>query len=127
MKTESDYYRIHFRLTCPHPAQLEQIVGRLRSNFTEASVLLARAIEHRLYDQTWLVPGYDLLPLIAGLDLPTLVLQGEHDFVPVEIPTRIAAGMLNGRLTVLGGCGHFAYFQSPDLVRRHVAEFLRES
>jgi hypothetical protein len=37
------------------------------------SVLTARAIEQRLYDETWRSDGYDLLPKLQALDIPTLV------------------------------------------------------
>ena len=48
LEAEADYYRIHFRVTLRDPELLELLVERLRANFTPASVLTARAIEHRL-------------------------------------------------------------------------------
>jgi pimeloyl-ACP methyl ester carboxylesterase len=36
---EKDYYRIHFSATVAQPERLEQLVGRLRTHFTPASVL----------------------------------------------------------------------------------------
>ena len=40
-------------------------------------------IEQRLYDETWSSRGYDLIPKLRALDIPTLVLHGEDDFVPL--------------------------------------------
>jgi len=31
---------------------------------------------------TWEVPGYDLLSRLRRLDIPTLVITGDHDFHP---------------------------------------------
>ena len=100
------------------------MVGRLRVHFTDEGVLLARATEDRLYDDTWNSEGYDLVPRLRELDLPTLVLHGEDDFVPVVLTARIAQAMPNGRLVVLPDCGHFAYLEAPDAVHEHVTALL---
>ena len=121
IETEAEYYRIHYRAALRRPEHVELIVGRLRTHFTEKSVLTARAIEERLYDQTWNTDGYDLVPKLAALGIPTLVLHGEDDFVPVALAARIAEAMPRGRLVVLEECGHFAYLESPDAFYEHVA------
>jgi hypothetical protein len=59
LQAEADDYRIHFRGAVQRPHQLEQIIARLRVHFTEDTVLTARAIEQRLYEQTWLIAEYD--------------------------------------------------------------------
>lgn len=123
-QAEVDYYRIHFRPTVHDTGQLERIVGRLRTHFTAAGVLTARAIEHRLYEQTWLRPGYDLVSGLADLRLPMLVLHGAHDLIPVDMAARIADAIPAARLTTLDGCGHFAYLERPDLVHQLVADLL---
>jgi proline iminopeptidase len=121
LEAEADYYRIHFRVTLRDPDLLELLVERLRANFTPASVLTARAIEHRLYEQTWDVSGYDLVPGLQRLDIPALVLHGTEEFVPLPLTARIARALPRGRLVVLEGRGHFSYLESPDAVHEHVA------
>jgi proline iminopeptidase len=121
---EAEYYRIHFRPTVRRASDLERIVGRLRAHFTEQGVLDARAIEQRLYEQTCLLPGYDLIPRLSRLRTSTLVLHGEHDLVPVEAVARIADAVPDARLTVIEGSGHFAYVEQPDLVHQHVTALL---
>jgi proline iminopeptidase len=127
LETEAEYYRIHFSVTLRQPEHLEQVIGRLRTHFTEESVLTARAIEQRLYDETWRSDGYDLIPKLHVLDIPTLVLHGEEDFVPIAIAARIAQAMPCGRLVVLEECGHFAYLESPDASCEHVATLFESS
>jgi proline iminopeptidase len=119
---DAQYYRIHFRPAVGEPELLDRLVPRLRRNFTPARVLLARAIEDRLYDQTWSAPGYDLRPALRHLSVPTLVLHGEHDIVPVEPAAHIAGAIPGARLVVLPGRGHFAHLEAPDQVARHVGE-----
>ncbi|MGH8945968.1 MAG: alpha/beta fold hydrolase, partial [Acidimicrobiia bacterium] len=79
LETDAEYYRLHFRAGLPRPEHLDLLVPRLRANLTEEGVRKARAIEQRLYEQTWWSPDYDLLPTLGGLDIPTLVLHGEKD------------------------------------------------
>jgi len=126
LASEAEYHRIHFRPTLG-PELLEQVVGRLRTHFTEERVLAGRAIEQRLYDHTWRVDGYDLVPRLRALEIPTLVLHGEHDFIPVALAARIAEAMPRARLVVLPGCGHFAYLESPDAFADQVAALLGDS
>ena len=120
VQAELDYYRIHFRSTVP-AEHLEELLRRLRAHFTEDTVLAARAIEQRLYAQTCLRPEYDLVPALSALPIPTLVLCGEHDFIPIEMAARIADAMPGARLGVIDGCGHFPYLERPDMVHELVA------
>lgn len=117
---EAEYYRIHYRHTLHAPALLDRLLPRLRTNFTPARVLTARAIEDRLYEETWSSPGYDLLPKLRRLAAPTLVLHGENDFVPVQVAAHVAEAIPGARLAVLRHCGHFAYLEAPDAVARQV-------
>ncbi len=122
IRVEADYYRIHYRPALHDPELLDRLLPRLRANYTPEGVLLARAIENRLYEQTWSSPDYDLLPALRRLTVPTLVLHGADDFVPVEVAVRIAEAIPRARLAVLPRCGHFAYLEVPDEVERHVRE-----
>ena len=120
LDVESKYYRIHYRPTLRSPEMLDRLLPRLRMNFTPERVRTARAIEARLYDQTWSSPDYDLVPGLLRLAAPTLILHGEHDLVPAGLVARIAEAIPAARLTVLPRCGHFAYLQEPDTVVEHV-------
>ncbi|MET0740521.1 MAG: alpha/beta hydrolase [Candidatus Nanopelagicales bacterium] len=126
LEAESEYYRIHYRPAVCAPELLDQLVPRLRTNFSRERVLLARAIEHRLYEQTWSFPGYDLLPRQRHVVVPTLVIHGEQDFVPVDMATRTAEAFPRARLVVVPHCGHFAYLEAPDAVLRHVSELFTD-
>ena len=76
LDAEADYYRLHFDVALKNRDALEQVVRRLRAHFTPAGVLAARAIEQRLYDETWERDGYDLIPKLRHLEIPSLVLHG---------------------------------------------------
>ena len=124
LDAEAEYYRIHFSLTLLRPGDLDRVLERLRANFTEEGVVTARAIDHRLYDETYRVPGYDLIPGLTAIDIPTLVLHGGHDLVPVEVAEHIAGAIPGARLAVLPGCGHFAFLDCTDQVCELVADLV---
>ena len=71
----------------------------------------ARAVEDRLMRDTWQVDSYDLLPKLQALNIPTLVIWGDHDFIPREIAAHIARAIPNVQLVTLKDCGHFAYME----------------
>jgi proline iminopeptidase len=127
LEVEAEYYRIHYRVAFHDPGLLDGLVPRLRLSYTPEQVLTARAIEDRLYEQSWLTPGYDLLPKLRRLEAPTLVIHGDDDFVPVEVSAHIAEAIPGGRLAVLPECGHFSYLEAPDAVFQHVSELFRLS
>jgi proline iminopeptidase len=123
LEADAAHNRAHFRMTVRKPAQLEALVARLRSNVTEEGILLARAVGQRLVDESVGSPGYDLFPSLRRLDVPTLMLHGEHDFIPLELVARIAEAIPGARLSVLAGCGHFAYIEDPEPVVEAVVAF----
>ncbi len=122
LETEAEYYRIHFRTTLRKPEHLEQVITGLRSHFTPEGVLRARAIEKRLYAETWVSSEYDLLPKLKRLSLPTLVIHGDYDFVPAICAAHIAQSIPGARFALLRECGHFSYLECPDDVRKEMAE-----
>jgi pimeloyl-ACP methyl ester carboxylesterase len=121
---EGEYYRLHYRLTLDRPELLDTLLPRLRANFTPERVLLARAIEQRLYDQTWSSPDYDLFPSMRRLAVPALVLRGEKDLVPVEVAAHVADAITTAQLVTLPRCGHFAYLEAPAAVAQQIRKFI---
>jgi proline iminopeptidase len=122
LEAEAAYNRAHFRMTV-RPDLLEALVARLHPAGTPEGLLLARAIEDRLHDETSRSAGWDLYPALRQLDVPTLLLHGEHDFIPVELAARIAAAVPGATLVVVPGCGHFTFLEEPELVVAEIAGF----
>jgi proline iminopeptidase len=124
IEIEAEYYRAHFGKALRRPDQLETVVRRLRSHFKPEDIVKARAIEGRLYAQTWLSREYDLLVRLRNLCLPTLIIHGDHDLIPLECARNVAEAMSGSRLVVLSDCGHFAYLEQPAAVLDAIVAFL---
>jgi len=125
IETEARYYRFHFGATLRQPEMLDRLVGRLRTHFTPADVVKARVIENRLYEQTWLQPGYDVGARLAQTGVPVLVIHGEFDFIPEACARGVAGAAPNGRFTLIPDCGHFSYMERPAETFAAIEEFLR--
>src|SRR3954462_15297387 len=76
------YYRIHFNPAFAQADEYEKLIARMRADFTKEGVLKARAVEDRLMQDTWAKPDFDLLPQLKTLEIPTLVISGDHEFIP---------------------------------------------
>jgi proline iminopeptidase len=120
-------YQIHFKPALRRPGDYEKLMARMSAGFHgqgRDGIVKAWAVENRLYRDTWQVPGYDLLPKLGSLSIPTLVIVGEQDFIPPEIATQIAHAMPRATLVTIKDCGHFAYLECPTEVRNALRAFL---
>jgi proline iminopeptidase len=113
-------YRIHFRPALHRPEHYERLMTAMKAAFVsqgKEGILKARAVEDRLMQDTWQVPGYDLLPQLRRLRMPTLVIAGENDFIPLPVAEHIAAAIPGAKLVTIKECGHFAYLECADPLR----------
>jgi proline iminopeptidase len=118
-------YRSHFKGALKRPEDLEKVIASLRASFTQNGILKARAIEDRLMNETWLANGYDLLPRLASLRIPTLVIYSDYDFIPAATAAHITQAIPNARMVTLTDCGHFSYLECPAAVRKDIDDFFR--
>jgi proline iminopeptidase len=119
-------YRLHFKPALARPADYEKLMTAMHAAFVQQGkdgILKARAVEDRLMKDSWEIPGYDLLPKIASVTIPTLVIYGDHDFIPIAIAQHIATAMPAARLVTLKDCGHFSYLECPAQVRAAFDDF----
>ena len=125
-ETVAARYRIHFKHALQRPADFETLMTRMSAGFRSQGkdgILKAWAVEERLYRDTWALPGYDLLPRLRSLRIPTLVIVGEQDFIPPAIAREIAQALPEATLVAIPNCGHFAYLECGSAVRRALDDF----
>jgi len=119
------YYRIHFTQAVRKPADLDRLMARMHASFSREGVVKARQVEDRLNAETTLVAGYDLLPKLRSLSIPTLVIYADHDFIPFETVSPMARALPNATLVTLKECGHFSFMECPGAVRTSLKDFFR--
>jgi proline iminopeptidase len=123
-------YRLHFKPALKRSQDYEKLMARMKAGFIsqgKVGILKARAVEDRLMGDTWEVDGYDLLPKLQKLSIPTLVIFGDRDFIPGAIAQHIAAAIPTARLVTLKNCGHFAYLECAGAVRSAFGDFFRRT
>lgn len=121
-------YRIHFKPAFYGSDAFEQLMAAMRDAFVRqgsSGIVKARAVEDRLMRDTWDVPGYDLLPQLRQLRVPTLVLASDHDFIPVTLAAHIAEAIPGATFVTLKDCGHFSYLECESDVRGALTAFMR--
>jgi len=120
-------YRIHFKPSLKRPEAYERMMATMKAGFIsqgKEGIVKARAVEDQLMRDTWELAGYDLLPKLGSLRIPTLVIAGDHDFM-VGAAAHIARAIPNAQLVTIKDCGHFAFLECPDEVRRAFNAFFR--
>jgi proline iminopeptidase len=117
------YYRIHFRHALARPEDYDKMVARFSASFTKEGVVKARAIEGRLMTETWALPDYDLLPKLKNITVPTLVISGDHEFIPAGTAEHITQALPNAHMVMLKDCGHFSYMEKPEAVHKEIDAF----
>jgi len=61
--------------------------------------------------------GAALQPAISPGRIPTLVIYGDHEFIPAATAAHITQAMPNAHMVTLKDCGHFSYLECPAAVR----------
>ena len=74
---------------------------------------------------TWSSADFDLLPKLKSVKIPTLVLYGDHDFIPASSAEHIAQSLASARMVTLKDCGHFSYMECPAAFRKQIDGFFR--
>ena len=116
-------YRIHFKGAFAHRDAFERMMAAMSAGFAAqgaAGILEARAIDDRLKAETWNRSDFDVLSKLRSLSMPTVVIAGDHDFIPPAIAEHIVSAAPHARLVTLAGCGHFSYMECPGAVHRAV-------
>ena len=81
----------------------------------------------RFYRNSGHVSTSHLIPALARLDRPALVLWGRRNrFVPVKHADDMRASFPSARVVVLEERGHYAHLEDPAGVADHVIPFLEE-
>ncbi len=129
-ETVAARYRLHFKPALQRPEDYERLMATMKAAFIRQGregIVKARAVESRLMADSWSSNGYDLLPKLKTLRVPTLVIFGDHDFIPFDTARHIAGAMPNAHLVTLNACGHFSYLECPDAVRKSIDEFFQST
>ena len=73
-----------------------------------------------------MVAGLDVLERLSEIECPTLVLVGDRDpSTPPAFSAVIAEHIAGSQMAVLPDASHMIFLEQPDLINRHLMEFLK--
>lgn len=113
--TVSQVYRVLYRQTLRDRARIDELELELADATAKNGADVARLLGESMGEVDW----WDRLPTIQ---VPTLVLHGRYDLVPVEMSQALAQAMGQGRLAVLES-GHFPYLEARDGLLSAISSF----
>ena len=97
------------------------------ADYASARDLTPFRVSARVQQSVWdSLADYDLIAdgRLASIRVPTLILHGRQDPIPLESSERAAAAM-NARLVVLEDCGHVPYVERPAEMFSAIDAFLK--
>ena len=68
--------------------------------------------------------GYDWRRLLRAVSVPTLVIHGDRDLLPMSVAKDIVATLGNARLEILPNAGHMPFWEAPELFFTLTESFL---
>jgi proline iminopeptidase len=113
--TVSEVYRVLFRETLRDRSRISELDLDLAETTAKNGGEVARLLGESMGEVDW----WDRLP---GIVVPTLVLHGRYDLVPVEMSRALVQALPFGRLAVLNS-GHFPYVEDRDAMLSAISSF----
>lgn len=68
--------------------------------------------------------GWGVLPQLAAIKTPTLMLTGDQDYSPVAIKQAVVNAMQRAELVVIEGSGHGTPIEKPEATNMAIASFI---
>ncbi len=82
----------------------------------------------RVQQSVWESLGdYDLTPHLAAVTIPTLIVHGRQDPIPLASSEALARALPDARLVVLENSGHVPYVEAPDALFPAIERFLSDT
>ncbi len=79
-----------------------------------------------IFEKTFLASRYDLRPHLKKITVPTLIIHGDYDPIPIWTAKEIRNTLPNSTLVILKECGHFPYIEQPKRFFREVNQFMEK-
>jgi 3-oxoadipate enol-lactonase len=95
------------------------IEANVRRLIKQQSPVAIRSAIHRMMHRP------DSTPLLAQVDVPSLVITGEEDeMIPVDESRKMADAIKGAKLVIVPGAGHLANMEQPDAFNNALSTFL---
>ena len=116
------FYSLFFQHYLHNPADLKKLNTQLEPQGAATGIQVAKILEKSIFTEF-----IDLTDDLRKLKIPTLVIQGESDVIPISTAQEIATVIKGSKLVVQKQCGHFPYIEKPVEWLEIMEEFLKKN
>lgn len=114
-------YRTVFSVYFYNPANVDY----LTLNASEKSAKSGAKVMNEMI-KTWLQPTINLFPYLRKLMVPTLIVHGKQDIIPLWTAQQIKKVIPHAQIIILEKCGHFPYIEQPKQLFGQINAFLAD-
>lgn len=113
------FYNLFFQYYFHNPSDLQKLNMHLEPQGIATGMQVAKILEKAIFTKF-----IDLTDDLQKLRIPTLIIHGESDAIPLNTAQEIATAIKGAKLVVQKQCGHFPYIEKPEEWLAIVEEFL---
>lgn len=114
------FYRTLFRAYFYNP----EMANELYLSASPEAFLNGAKVNY-IFNETLLKKPFDLRPSLRKLNIPTLVIHGDVDIIPLITATHLHENISGSQLIVLKNSGHFPEIESQEPYFHALREFLK--
>lgn len=119
----SRLYQTLFSVYCYNPKD----AAKLTLKMNEKSAQSGQQVMALMAQTSSITANTNLLSLLEKLQIPTLLIHGEDDIVPLWTAHEIKQAIPHAQIAILKQCGHFPYIEQPKLLFSHIRHFLNHT
>jgi len=120
MKTTENYNRIIFSTYCHRPKKADLLNLKM-----SPEVFLNGQKVYQKFFESLLSKPFSLYESLGKVKVPTLILHGDDDIVPLSVAERLHKTIPHSEYRLIKECGHFPYVEKPEEFFGIVQRFLR--
>ena len=121
-KACDDLWTINLRPRLAEPARTQKLIKSDLCASDPAGIAYGLGTTNRVVMASY--GDWDLRPALRTLTIPTLIVHGEDEAIPMDLVEEWATSLPNATLLKVPRAAHFTYVERPELVWPAVAKFL---
>lgn len=115
----AEYYKTIFSVYFYDPKKLDQLTLHFSPGSAKDGLEVAKLLGPEFS------ADYDLIADLQKLNIPTLIVHGEYDVVPLETAKDSNKAIPNSKLVVVTESDHFPYIEQPQQTFAAIHDFLK--
>lgn len=121
---DPELYERVLRIIVPTYCHMPENTHLLNLRLSRPEVINATKIHQIVYANVFEKP-FDLHERLKTLQMPTLVIHGDDDPIPLSTAQHIHESISGSKCVVLDDCGHYPYVEQAELYFQAINEFLK--